>query len=160
MADDDLAAKLARLMEAAGNPGTERLSQAIEETTGRSISGAYLWQIKKGRKKNLTLQHLTALSAYFSHALGLPITLSYFDPATPIDEPWTASGERATVERLERQLAEERQLTQALADYGVRRIASRYGSLNTAEQRQVLAIVETFGGQEAADPSGGQDQRR
>jgi len=150
--DSDLADKLARLMEAAGNPSTERLSQAIEETTGRSISGAYLWQIKKGRKKNLTLQHLTALSAYFSDALGLPITLSYFDPATAIDEPWTVSDERETVETLQKRLAEEQQLTQVLADHGVRRIASRYGALNAAEQRQVLAIVETFGAQPDGRP--------
>jgi len=143
--DSDLAEKLARLMDAAVNPSTERLSQAIEEATGRSISGAYLWQIKKGRKKNPTLQHLTALSTYFSRLLELPITLSYFDPETPVDEPWTASGVQDTVEELQRRLAEEQQLTQLLADRGVRRIASRYGRLNAAEQRQVLAIVETFG---------------
>jgi transcriptional regulator with XRE-family HTH domain len=144
-ANSDLADKLTRLMEAAGNPATERLAQEIAEATGHSISGAYLWQIKKGRKRNLTLVHLTALSGYFTQVLDVPITLSYFDPATPVDEPWTTAQERTQVAELQRRLAEEQKLTQALADHGVQRIASRYGTLSAAERRQVLAIVETFG---------------
>lgn len=140
----DLSAKLARLITAAGDPSSERLAEAITEHTGTSISGAYLWQLKKGKRANLTLQHLMALSSYFSSILSVPITLSYFDPGTPEDEPWRVQAEADTVARLREQLAEEQRLSAALTDRGVRRIAARYGSMDPAEQRQLLAIVETF----------------
>ncbi|RTL69098.1 MAG: hypothetical protein EKK42_07890 [Pseudonocardiaceae bacterium] len=140
----DLAEKLTKLMDAAGSPATEKLADAIKEHTGTSISGAYLWQLKKGKRNNLTLQHLTALSSYFSDVLGLPITLSYFDPSTPADAPWRAAEEADRVEELQRQLNEERQFSQAMADRGIRRIAQRLGQMDAAQQRQFLAIADAI----------------
>lgn len=141
MADQryDLAQKLTRLMAAAGDPSTERLAEAIREHTGTGISGAYLWQIKKGKRANLTLAHLTALSAYFSHVLGVRITLSYFDPATPPDQPWDA--DRPT----DRAVADgDAEFAEAMRDRGIRRIAARYGSMDPAQQRQLLAIADAI----------------
>jgi transcriptional regulator with XRE-family HTH domain len=135
----DLSAKLCRLMDAAGNPSTERLAEQIREHTGTGISGAYLWQIKRGKRANLTLQHLTALASYFSDTLGVRITLSYFDPTTPVDEPW--SDPRPAVGGPD---ADERAFAEAMRDRGVRRIAARYGSMDPVQQRQLLAIADAI----------------
>ncbi len=139
MADQqyDLSAKLSRLMDAAGNPSTERLAEQIRAHTGTGISGAYLWQIKRGKRANLTLSHLTALASYFSDTLGVRITLSYFDPTTPVDGPWT-DGERSGDE------PDDREFTEAMRDRGVRRIAARYGSMDPVQQRQLLAIADAI----------------
>ncbi|MET0191703.1 MAG: hypothetical protein ABW212_22060 [Pseudonocardia sediminis] len=147
----DLADKLARLMDAAGNPSTERLAESIRDHTGTSISGAYLWQIKRGKRANLTLQHLTALSTYFSHELGVRITLSYFDPTTPVDLPW--SGPEADGDDRARA---EQDFSDAMRDRGVRRIAARYGSMDPVQQRQLLAIADAIANvrDETADDPG------
>jgi len=142
----DLAEKLNKLIDAAGGPGTEKLAEAIKEKTGTNISGAYIWQLKKGKRNNLTLQHLTALSSYFSAELGVPITLSYFDPSTPVDEPWRVAEEDNRVEDLQRQLEQEREFSDALRQRGIRRIAQRLGNMDDAQQRQFLAIVDVIAG--------------
>lgn len=147
----DLADKMTRLMAAVGNPSTERLAEAIVEHTGTRISGAYLWQIKKGKRANLTLQHLTALSSYFSHELKTPITLSYFDPATPVDQPWQAAAEESNIRDLQEQLEAERQFSDAMKDKGVRRIAQRLGSMDAAQQRQFLAIADALAVSDSTD---------
>lgn len=142
----DLSAKLTRLIDAAGNPSTERLAEQIREHTGTGISGAYLWQIKRGKRANLTLQHLTALAWYFSDALGVPITLSYFDPTTPVDLPCTearaadGAGDRAE------ESTDDRAFAEAMRDRGVRRIAARYGSMDPVQRKQLLAIADAIAG--------------
>jgi transcriptional regulator with XRE-family HTH domain len=141
----DLSAKLGRLMDAAGNPSTERLAEQIREHTGTGISGAYLWQIKRGKRANLTLQHLTALASYFSDTLGVRITLSYFDPATPVDGPWTESGSTGHEPEGDG-AADDRAFAEAMRDRGVRRIAARYGSMDPVQQRQLLAIADAIAG--------------
>lgn len=138
----DLADKVASLMAAAGNPSTERLAEDIRAHTGTGISGAYLWQIKRGKRANLTLQHLTALSAYFSHVLGVRITLAYFDPATPVDQPW--SGPDAADAAGEDRARDELEFAETMRDRGVRRIAARYGSMDPVQQRQLLAIADAI----------------
>jgi transcriptional regulator with XRE-family HTH domain len=144
----DLSAKLSRLMDAAGNPSTERLAEQIREHTGTGISGAYLWQIKRGKRANLTLQHLTALASYFSDTLGVRITLSYFDPTTPVDGPWAeATGTTGTTaEPVADDAADDRAFAEAMRDRGVRRIAARYGSMDPVQQRQLLAIADAIAG--------------
>ncbi|TCK20863.1 hypothetical protein [Pseudonocardia endophytica] len=137
----DLSAKLRRLMDAAGNPSTERLAERIREHTGTGISGAYLWQIKRGKRANLTLQHLTALASYFSDTLGVRITLSYFDPTTPVDEPWSGTADVAAEPAAD---VDERAFAEAMRDRGVRRIAARYGSMDPVQQRQLLAIADAI----------------
>lgn len=148
----DLAEKLARLMDATGNPSTERLAEAIREHTGTGISGAYLWQIKKGKRANLTLAHLTALSSYFSHRTGLAITLSYFDPSTPADQPWVEDRPAGRGDA-------DGEFAEAMRDRGIRRIAARYGSMDAVQQRQLLAIADAIANvgdeQPPADPDAG-----
>ncbi|MDN5914171.1 MAG: hypothetical protein L0I76_03520 [Pseudonocardia sp.] len=142
----DLADKLARLMAAAGNPSTERLAEDIRVRTGTGISGAYLWQIKRGKRANLTLGHLTALSTYFTQVLGVRITLSYFDPTTPVDLPWSEPGTAdadppADAPEKDR---DDQDFSGAMRDRGVRRIAARYGSMDPVQQRQLLAIADAI----------------
>ncbi|MDQ4115562.1 MAG: hypothetical protein M3235_01225 [Actinomycetota bacterium] len=139
----DLSAKLTRLIDAAGNPSTERLAEQIREHTGTGISGAYLWQIKRGKRANLTLQHLTALASYFSDTLGVRITLSYFDPATPVETPWTDAHPAAVAPGGDDE-ADGRALAEAMRDRGVQRIAARYGSMDPVQQRQLLAIADAI----------------
>lgn len=148
-AQHDLAEKLNRLISGVGNPSTERLAEAIKEHTGTSISGAYLWQLKKGKRSNLTLQHLMALASYFSSALDVPVTLSYFDPSTPVDQPWLDSEEKDRVAELQQQLTEEKEFTDAMGDHGVRRIAQRLGKMDAAQRRQFLAIADAIAGMDA-----------
>lgn len=136
----DLADKLARLMAAVGDPSTERLAEAIRAHTGTPISGAYLWQLKRGKRANLTLQHLTALSTYFSHELGVRITLSYFDPTTPVDQEWPERGRAAPAEPD----TDDAGFAEAMNDRGIRRIAARYGSMDPVQQRQLLAIADAI----------------
>lgn len=143
----ELAEKLDMLISAIGNPSYEKIAQEIKAAGGPSVSGAYLWQLRTGTRDNPTFHNLQAMSNYFSRKLGLPVTLSYFDPETPADQPWRVAQDEQRVAELEQQLAEERELTLRLADNGVRRIASRYGEMSPALQRQILAIVETL-----ADP--------
>lgn len=133
----DLSAKLSRLMDAAGNPSTERLAEQIRTHTGTGISGAYLWQIKRGKRANLTLQHLTALASYFSDTLGVRITLSYFDPTTPVDKPWADTSAAGPD-------VDDVAFAEAMRDRGVRRIAARYGSMDPVQQRQLLAIADAI----------------
>ena len=61
----DLAGKLNRLFEGVHAPSGAPLSnvaagEAITETTGVSISSAYIWQLRTGVKTNPTLRHLRA----------------------------------------------------------------------------------------------------
>lgn len=142
----DLADKMKRLISAVGDPSTERLAEAIMELTDTRISGAYIWQLKKGKRSNLTLLHLTAFSAYFSKAIGIPITLSYFDPATPVEEPWEVRNDENHVAELQSQLEEEQRFNRAMDDRGIRHIATRYGSMDPAQQRQLLAIADVIAG--------------
>lgn len=147
----ELAEKLDTLIRAIGNPSYDKIAQEIKAAGGPSVSGAYLWQLRTGSRDNPTFLHLQALSSYFSRKLGIPVTLSYFDPETAADQPWRAAQDEQRVIQLEQQLAEERELTAQLADKGVRRLASRYGEMSPALQRQILAIVETL-----SDPQLGQ----
>jgi hypothetical protein len=138
----DLSAKLIRLMDAAGNPSTERLAEQIRDHTGTGISGAYLWQIKRGKRSNMTLSHLTALASYFTDTLGVRITLSYFDPTTPVEEPWADADGADSGDSGDG--SDDRAFAEAMQDRGVRRIAARYGSMDPVQQRQLLAIADAI----------------
>jgi transcriptional regulator with XRE-family HTH domain len=148
----ELAEKVDALIKAVGGPSYDKLAAAIRATGGPTISGAYIQQLRTGARHNPTFQNLQALSRYFTKALGIPVTLNYFDPETPVDQPWVDARDEGRVAELERQLEEERQLTARLTDRGIRRIASRYGSADPATQRQILAIVETLSTLQQPDP--------
>ncbi|NMI00634.1 hypothetical protein [Pseudonocardia acidicola] len=157
----ELAAKIDALIVAIGGPSYDKIAQEIKADGGPTVSGAYLWQLRTGARDNPTFHHLQALSTYFSRKIGIPITLNYFDPETPVDQPWRDAQDEERVASLQRQLDEERELNTRLADNGVRRLATRYGEMGPALQRQILAIVETLSEQEAAEgkkPRGERDE--
>jgi transcriptional regulator with XRE-family HTH domain len=158
----ELAAKVEALMTAVGSPSYDKLAAAIRAGGGPTISGAYIQQLRTGARHNPTLQNLQALSTYFTKTLGFPVTLSYFDPDTPVDQPWVDAQDEERVAQLQRQLEEERQLTARLTDHGIRRIAARYGDASPATQRQILAIVETLSNLPATDvePTAGAGETR
>jgi ESX-1-secreted protein regulator len=153
-AENSLAEKVAALINAAGNPSYENLAREIKAAGGPTISAAYLWQLRTGARDNPTFQHLQALSRYFSLRLGLPVNLAYFDPATPIDQPWVDAGRsgldksadgpgRAGEQGKGDDDGDDRAgLTQRLAAAGVERISARYGEMGTDVLRDVLAVMD------------------
>lgn len=66
----DLPAKLNKLFDIMHKPNERPLSnevaaERITEKTGVSISGQYLWQLRKGVKTNPTVTHLRAIADFF-----------------------------------------------------------------------------------------------
>ncbi|MEU9014119.1 hypothetical protein AB0D12_31000 [Streptomyces sp. NPDC048479] len=100
-------------------PGYAKLAQEIRETTGRAISGTYLWELATGKKSNVTLDHLEALAEFF----GVPV--EYF-----VNE--------GVANKVNAQLA----LASALGDAQVRNLALRANGLSTASLDALLAMVD------------------
>lgn len=120
----DIAARLNKLFEVTRRPNTPPLSNAaaaaaITQKTGVSISAAYLWQLRTGKKDNPTVQHLRALADYF----GVPATyLIDRDPDPQIDA--------------------QLNVLQALRDSGVRDLAMRAWGLTPAALNSVALILD------------------
>lgn len=151
----ELSEKIDALIVAIGGPSYESIAREIRAAGGPSVSAPYLWQLRTGARVNPTFQHLQALASFFSSKLDIPITLSYFEPATPVDQPWRDAEDVGRVEALERQLAEEREISEKLADRGVRHFASRYGSMSTDLQKKILAIADTLAESGESQPERG-----
>ena len=100
-------------------PGYARIAQDIRESTGRAISGTYLWELATGKKSNVTLDHLEALAQFF----GVPP--EYFVNDEVADE-------------VDGQLA----LARALRDTQVRNLALRAQGLSPASLDVLLAMVD------------------
>ncbi|GAB1814699.1 helix-turn-helix domain-containing protein [Mycobacterium sp. MUNTM1] len=120
----ELASRLTKLFEVMRKAGTAPLSNAaaaaaITETTGVSISPAYLWQLRSGVKRNPTVAHLRAIAEFF----GVPA--SYL-----ID--------RDTDQKIDAQLT----LIQALRDVGVRDLAVRTSGLTPQAITSLAAMVD------------------
>lgn len=137
-----LAEKVTRLIQAAGDPSYETLAREIKAAGGPTVSAAYLWQLRTGARDNPTFQHLQALARYFSDKLCLPITLAYFDPTTPVDQPWTAIDSDPTGATSPPLDPDHEELVRQLAQRGVHRISARYGQIGTAVLRDVLAVMD------------------
>lgn len=135
-----LAEKISKLIAAAGDPSYETLSREIKAEGGPTVSAAYLWQLRSGTRDNPTFQHLQALAGFFSKKLNLPITLHYFDPQTPVDQPWTAAAERSA--ELHEPDSEERKVAEELAERGIRRISARYGEMGPSMLRDILSVMD------------------
>ncbi|MGW7411719.1 hypothetical protein [Streptomyces sp. NPDC054863] len=121
-------------------PGYVKLALEITQTTGRAISGTYLWELATGKKSNVSLDHLEALAEFF----GVPV--DYFVNDT-------------VATRVNAQLA----LASALGDTQVRNLALRANGLSTASLDALIAMVDEVrrlqdltgvGGQ----PAGGEDE--
>jgi len=99
-----------------GEYSYEHVSKAIRDRGGPSISGSYLWLLRKGERDNPTLRHLEALAGFF----GVP-------PAYFFDDDLTDS--------VHDQLA----LLALLRDSDVRKVALRTSGLS---RESLLALGE------------------
>lgn len=96
------------------------VAKAIHAEAGpKSISHAYIWQIRTGKSANPTMRSLQYLAAFF----GVPVTY-FFDDAEST------------------YLAEHIALVTALGDGLVRQIAERSSGLSDASLSAILAMIE------------------
>ena len=120
----ELAARLNRLFEVMRKPNEPVLSnavaaKAIKAKTGVSISTAYIWQLRKGRKTNPSVEHLQAIAKFF----GVPTSyLIDRDPDPGIDA--------------------QLNLLQALRDSGVRDLAARASGLTPRALNSVAVMLD------------------
>ncbi|RKT54686.1 helix-turn-helix domain-containing protein [Saccharothrix australiensis] len=122
--DRTLAAKIDHLFRTVRPPsGKEYSFEEVAETVraggGPTISGTYLWQLRKGLRDNPTRRHLEALAGFF----GVP-------PAYFFDDDTT------------RQVDAELALIAALRDASVRQIAMRAAGLSPRSLGAITEMVE------------------
>jgi len=98
--------------------GEEYTYQEVEEGTGRAVTGAYVWQLRTGKKSNPGYRVLQALSKFFDVPVGF-----FF-------------GE------VGREHVENLKLATELRRKGVARIALRASDLNEAAKRDILSMIE------------------
>ncbi|MFK4227085.1 helix-turn-helix domain-containing protein [Streptomyces sp. NPDC019890] len=96
----------------------EEVAKAITET-GVSISGSYIWLLRKGQRDNPTLRHLTALAKFF----GVP-------PAYFFDDEVTAD------------VNAELGLLVALRDTGVQMVALRAAGVSPKSLASIKEVIE------------------
>ncbi|MEU7135714.1 hypothetical protein [Streptomyces sp. NPDC046261] len=101
-------------------PGYARLAKEIRDTTGRTISGTYLWELATGKKRNVTLEQLDVLAEYF----GVP-------PEYFLDD-----------DEAGRRIDDRRRLAVALRDAKVRNLALRADGLSPACLDALIAMVD------------------
>jgi transcriptional regulator with XRE-family HTH domain len=119
-----LAEKLNRLFEAVHPAGrgpysNEEVAAAIQEQGGPTISGTYIWLLRKGQRDNPTKKHLEALANFF----GVPPTY-FFDDEIAL------------------QLGAELDLLVALRDASVRDIALRVSELSPDSLDAIRGMIE------------------
>jgi transcriptional regulator with XRE-family HTH domain len=118
-----LAEKIDRLFQtvhpADGEYTHEEVASAIREAGGPTISGSYLWQLRKGVRDNPTMRHLEALSEFF----GVP-------PAYFFDDDVTA--------RIDAELS----LLASLRDSSVRQVALRASGLSAESIEAIVEMIE------------------
>jgi ESX-1-secreted protein regulator len=117
-----LADRINHLFETVLRPDGSRYSNDEVAATmgdGPQISGAYLSSLRRGVRDNPTKRHLEALAGFFS------VSPAYFFD----DAEFVA-------------IAEELKLLRALADSGVKRVATRLGGLSPDSLRNIASIVE------------------
>jgi transcriptional regulator with XRE-family HTH domain len=100
-------------------PGFAKLAKEIQEKTGGSISGTYLWELATGKKWNVTLEQLDVLAEFF----GVPPEYFLNDQVA---------------ERVRSQL----RLAMALRDAKVRSIALRADGLSTEALKSISEMVD------------------
>lgn len=120
-----LAEKIDRLfttMHPAGRGplSNEEVSDAIRAQGLPSVSGQYLWQLRKGKRDNPRLQHIQSLATYFR----VPVAYFFDDD---VAEAYEADME----------------LVAAVRDPDVREIAVRAADLTPAGRRAVLALIDS-----------------
>jgi transcriptional regulator with XRE-family HTH domain len=96
---------------------------------GPTISGSYIWMLRRGDRDNPTKKHLEALAKFF----GVP-------PAYFFDEAESTA------------IANELVLLRSLADAGVKRVAARLGGLSDGGLRVIADVVERIRASEGLPP--------
>jgi transcriptional regulator with XRE-family HTH domain len=119
-----LAEKLERLFATVHPAGrgpysNEEVAAAIQEQGGPSISGTYIWLLRKGQRDNPTKKHLEALASFF----GVPVAY-FFD------------------EEIVSQLGPQLNLLAALRDSSVRDIALRMAELSPDSLDAIRGMIE------------------
>lgn len=120
----DLAGKLNKLFDTMHPRGVAPVSnyaasRGIEQKTGVSITPQYLGQLRSGKKRNPTMQHLRAIADYFGIA------------ARYLLEP----GNTADIES-------QLDMLRVMRDAGVRDIAARAAGLSPQALNNVAAIID------------------
>ncbi|RJQ84662.1 hypothetical protein [Amycolatopsis panacis] len=100
-------------------PGFAKLAKEIHESSGRSISGTYLWELSTGKKWNVTLEQLDVLAEFF----GVPPEYFVNDQVA---------------DRVHSQL----RLAMALRDAQVRSIALRADGLSADALNSISEMVD------------------
>ena len=119
-----LAEKLDRLFSVVHPPDRgehthEEVAAALRERGGPTISGTYIWQLRKGHRDNPTKRHLEALADFF----GVPPAYFFDDEAA---------------ERVDAEL----QLLAAMRDASVRGVALRAAGLSAQSLLMVRNVIE------------------
>ncbi|GAA4964460.1 helix-turn-helix domain-containing protein [Kineococcus glutinatus] len=104
---------------AKGEYSYEHVASAIKAAGGPTISAAYLWMLRNGKRDNPTLRHLEALASFF----GVPPSY-FFDDA------------------LATQVEEQLRLVATLRDVGVRRVALRASGLSSESLATIAEMIE------------------
>ncbi|UQA90597.1 helix-turn-helix domain-containing protein [Streptomyces halobius] len=104
----------------------EHVAASIRKT-GVPISQSYIWQLRKSRKTNPTLQHLQALAGFF----GVPAAYLVEGEAT----------DRITAQ-LELLAAEQARLREAAQSSEVKVMAMRAGQLSQEHRKQVMDLLD------------------
>ncbi|RBQ19621.1 XRE family transcriptional regulator [Spongiactinospora rosea] len=140
-AGKSLAAKLDHLFrtvrpKGGGEYSFEEVSDTLKARGGPTISGTYIWQLRKGLRDNPTMRHLEALAGFF----GVP-------PAYFFDD--------AAAERIDAELA----LLTALRDSSIRQIALRASGLSTKSLDAITEMLERVRELEGLGETGEQTDR-
>ncbi|MGR4854897.1 helix-turn-helix domain-containing protein [Streptomyces violaceus] len=98
--------------------GTEEVAQAIT-ASGVSISGSYVWLLRKGQRDNPTIRHLQAIADFF----GVPAAY-FFDDQVAAD------------------VDADLRLLVALKDAGVQSVALRAAGLSSKSLRSISEVIE------------------
>ena len=114
-----------------GSPhSNEEVAAAMGQATdGPRISGSYLWLLRRGERDNPTKRHLEALAEFFDVSPAY-----FFDDAKS------------------RLIAQELATLRALADAGVKRVATRLGGLSPDGLASIAGIVEHIRKVEGLNP--------
>jgi transcriptional regulator with XRE-family HTH domain len=95
------------------------VAAAIQEQGGPTISGTYIWLLRKGQRDNPTKKHLEALASFF----GVPVAYFFDDDVAT-------------------QLAPQLDLLAALRDSSVREIALRVAELSPGSLDAIRGMIE------------------
>ncbi|MET8450807.1 hypothetical protein [Streptomyces sp. NPDC005209] len=102
-------------------PPYSRIAEEIRESTGRTFSATYLWELVTGRKRNVTRDHLRVLAEHFG------VTPDYF-----------------TDEEVSEKVRRQMEFAAALGNSKVRTLAFRADGLSEEGLDALLALVKAM----------------